>query len=683
MGLLLRPDTYYTRSEDGLYLLTYEGPAIVGGGSAYPLLVRLAPYLDGRRSLSDLTANLTGQRRDMVRQLITVLIAKGAITTYGQAPSVTPGQADGYHREVSFLSWQTGSALQTFRQYRAETVAVVGPVELVPAVAAAALRSGSAQVRLLTEEPGAGWDALLTEVERGRRDPGQLVTPVRLDADADADAVALALRGAGLVLHVRDRPAVRQVRVLEGVCVASHTDLFQALLREDGVWFLSCGPRAGAGVRWSSVARRLGAGHRGVGATRPGRADGTARAVAAAQLVSRAFRTVTGAARPEPAGVTRLDPATLGSGVHAVVPHPFEAQVEALTAETVRGCIEERRAAAPLDPEVFSRRAVACMDDRLGIFGRPEEGGLGQLPLRVCEIEVSDPVGLLGEGAAPIRVFGTGLDFASARLAAGLNAFSAYGALMLDPRRLIGTDHKPIFAGDLDPDLALRDVRVRTGHLPGVALTDGRIRLVPVSRAFPALHAVDRAEAVSPGTASAYGWQEAVTTGVLAQVRRLTLDEMVTAGRPSPRLDLDAVALDPVGERYRTILAATGERVTAHDITGTLSVPTVLCQVGRAAQGCASGLSIAGALRDALAEAVVSYQSVLHGQPAYAPPPIPAPSSSSEPERRWLGADPLDLDAIVAALAAQGWQPVAVPLDHDPEVSAVMPHTVHVVVTRD
>ncbi|MEU4777342.1 YcaO-like family protein [Micromonospora sp. NPDC023633] len=683
MGLLLRPDTYYTSSEDGLYLLTYEGPVIVGGNSAYPLLARLAPYLDGRHSLADLTANLTGQRRDMVRQLVTVLIAKGAITPHDQAPPVTPEQVDGYHREISFLSHLTDSALQTFQDYRAETVAVVGPVELVPAVAAAALRSGSAQVRLLTEEPGTGGDALLTEVERGRRDPGQRVTRTRCDADADADAVAAALHGAGLVLHVRDRPAVDQVRVLEGVCAASHTDLFQALLIDDGVWFLSRGPRAGAGARWPSVARRLRARHRGAGTARSRRADSTARAVAAAQLVSRALRTVTGAARPEPAGVTRLDPDTLGSEAHAVVPHPFEAEVEASTVEAVRGRIEQRRAAAPLDPEVFSRRAAGCMDDRLGVFGRPVEGDLGQLPLRVCEIEVSDPVGLLGAGSVPLRVFGTGLDFAAARLAAGLNAFSAYGSLMLDPRRLVGADHEPIFAGDLDPDLALRDARVWAGHLPGIALTDGRIRLVPVSRAFPALRAADRAGPIPPGVASAYGWREAVTTGILAQVRRWTLDEMVTAGQPCPRLDLDAVALDPVGDRYRAILAAAREQVVAHDITGTLSVPTVLCQVGRAARGCASGLSMAEALRDALAEAVVSYQSKLHGQPAYAPPPIPAPASSSGPEGHRPGADPLDLDAVVAALAAHGREAVAVPLDHDPEVSAVMPNTVHVVVTHD
>lgn len=328
------------------------------------------------------------------------------------------------------------------------------------------------------------------------------------------------------------------------------------------------------------------------------------------------------------------------------------------------------------------------MDDRLGVFGRPAEGDLGQLPLHVCQIEVSDPVGLLGRRPDPLRVFGTGLDFASARLAAGLNAFSAYGALMLDPRRLVGTDHEPIFARTVDPELALRDDGVRAaGHVRGWAVKDGRIRLVPASRAFPVLGCGHRAGLLPSGVASAYGWEEAVTTGALAQIRRLTLDEMATARQPSPRLDLYAAPLDPVGARYRAILAAVSEEVVAYDVTGTLSVPTVLCQVGREARGCASGLSMAAALRDALGEAIVSYQSSLHDQPAYAPPPIPAPpipAPWSPPGRdhRRSGSDPLDLDAIAAILTAHGRELVAVPLDHDPEVSAVMPNTVHVVVAR-
>ncbi|MGX7672523.1 YcaO-like family protein [Plantactinospora sp. DSM 117369] len=687
MGLLLRPDTYYTSSEGGLYLLTYEGPVIVGGESAHPLLARLAPYLDGRYSLTDLTANLTGQRRDMVRQLIGVLIAKGAITPDGEAPSGSPEQVDGYHNEISFLSYLTDSALQTFQDYRAETVAVVGQADLVPAVAAAALRSGLAQVRMVTRKE-VGWDVMLTEAERGRRDPGQHISRTPLDAEADADAIAAALHGAGLVLHVRDRPTVDQVRLLEQVCAASHTDLLQALLLEDTVWFLSSGPRAGAGARWPSVARRRLARHAAVdGAAWREQAGSAARSVAAAQLVFRAFRTVTGAARPEPAGIVRLDQTTLSSAVHAAVPHPFEAEAEAPTAASLLGRIEERRAAAPLDQETFSRRAARCMDDRLGVFGRPVEGDLGQLPLHVCQIEVSDPVGLSGQCPDPLRVFGTGLDFASARLAAGLNAFSAYGSLMLDPRRLVGIDHEPVFAPDVDPDLALLDDRLRAGYLQGCTLTDGRIRLVPVSRAFPALRPAHRARPVPPGIASAYSWQEAVTAGTLAQVRRLTLGEMTAARRPFPRIDMDAVPLDPVGTRYRGILAAVPEEVVVQDITGTLSVPTVFCRVGREARGCASGLSMAEALRDALAEAVVSYQSLLHGQPAYAPPSIPAPSipapaSSHGEARRKSGSDPLDLDAVVAILTAHGREPVVVPLDHDPEVSAVMPNTVHMVVAR-
>ncbi|WP_026413553.1 YcaO-like family protein [Actinomadura oligospora] len=663
MGLLLRPDTYYTSSDDALYLLTYDGPVVVGGGSAHPLLTRLAPHLDGSRSLDELTAGLTGPRRDMVRQLVTVLLDKGAITQHDLERR--PGPAGGYRNEASFLDHFANA--RTFHDYRAEPAVVVGQGHLVPAAVAAALCSGLADVRVVTGEPeaGPGWAA------RGRRDPGQRLRHLPWD-----DGTAAALDGAGLVLHVGDRPEPDRARRLERLCASAGIDLFQAFLLDGAVWSLSSGPRAGDGPGWSSLARRHAGRFGGTGEAAP---DSPALDVAAAQLVHQAFRTVTGAARPAPGGIARLDGTTLRREPHAALPHPFERPAETPTVAAFQARTRALRTSPPLTPETFSQRAARCADDALGIFGRPEEGALAQLPLHVCEVETSDPVGLLGPRDVPPRVFGTGLDFASARLAAALNAFSAYGSLMVDPRRLVGPDHEQAFPGDADPDQALSRLRedAHDRFVHGYALTDGRVRLVRASLAFPVLNPTARHLPVPPGVASAYTWRDAVTAGVLAHVGRLTLEEMTAEARPRPRIDLDTAPLDRAGARYRAILAAVDEEVVVHDVTGTLSVPTVFCDVGRKAGSCASGLSLTDALRAALAEAVLGYQSRLHGQPSYAPPPVPEPppSCASAPAPAAV-----DLQTVAAALSAHGHEPVAVPLDHDPEVSAVMPNTVHVVV---
>ena len=129
MGLLLRPDVYYTRSDDGLYMLTHEGPVFFGGRSVHPLLVKLAPYLNGCHSLAELTENLSGERREMVRKLLTALMAKGTIKQIPEANGFAPddaGQRIDHRDEVSFLGYFHDSGCRTFRDYRAEKTVVIG-----------------------------------------------------------------------------------------------------------------------------------------------------------------------------------------------------------------------------------------------------------------------------------------------------------------------------------------------------------------------------------------------------------------------------------------------------------------------------------------------------------------------------------------------------------------------------
>lgn len=202
MGLLLRPDAHYTKSDGGLYLLTHEGPVFLPGRAVHPLLTRLAPYLNGDRSLDELTANLSGERREMVRRLVVALIDRGVVRT-GQRitpelpvpaePLETPG-GSAYRGEAGFLSYFRDSGHAAFQEYRNERAVVVGQGALVPAVAAAALRSGLAFVHLVTPDQG---DALLPAVEEGRRDPEQRVTHATLGSAAFGPE----LKSATLVLH--------------------------------------------------------------------------------------------------------------------------------------------------------------------------------------------------------------------------------------------------------------------------------------------------------------------------------------------------------------------------------------------------------------------------------------------------------------------------------------------------
>jgi hypothetical protein len=135
---------------------------------------------------------------------------------------------------------------------------------------------------------------------------------------------------------------------------------------------------------------------------------------------------------------------------------------------------------------------------------------------------------------------------------------------------------------------------------------------------------------------------------------------------------------------YLAMVAALGEPVTVHDVTGPLGVPTLACQLaGRTvAYGCAARAT--DALADGLGRLLLAYQARADAEPAYAPAPVPdlparLRGSATRPVEP---GPPLGVPDLVAALARRGYHCAAVPLDHDPEVHQAIPYVAHVVVTE-
>jgi hypothetical protein len=213
--------------------------------------------------------------------------------------------------------------------------------------------------------------------------------------------------------------------------------------------------------------------------------------------------------------------------------------------------------------------------------------------------------------------------------------------------------------------------------------------------------------------AAAYSWAQAVQAGLVAHCRTLTVADALASSEAFPLVTWAAGAATrgrigkytqgaapevaaahatavpmepPAGEAtgwYLAMVAALGEPVTVHDVTGPLGVPTFACQLaGRTvAYGCAT--SAADALADGLGQLLLAYQARADAQPAYAPAPVPdlpahLRGSATRPVEP---GPPLGVPDLVAAMARRGCRAAAVPLDHDPEVHRAMPYVAHVVVT--
>jgi hypothetical protein len=618
MGLLLRPDAYYAETAEGVYFLSHHGESALSGRSAHQVIERMARFLDGRHTLLDLTADLAPERRDMVRGLVTALLARGVIREV-PVGEVELGDAD---LETTYVGYFRDSARYHVQRFRRTVALTVGTGVLHRAVASRAVAAG------LRSATGSRCD---------------------------------------VVLHASDRPAAEDADRLERWCADAGVPVAHALALNDAIWIAGAG-----GVGWSSCRRRLRARRSGQPDAAPLEVGELAATVAASQLVHDVFQTVTAVAGAGTRQLTRLDPLTLASEVCAVLPHPF-----------ARDVVRSDRADLPasMPPESWSERAMVCVGDHVGVLGVPTERTYSQIPLHVCAIEVSDPVGLLDPREPLPSVFGAGADFATARRRAALSGLACYGSLMVDPRRLDFVDGRPADPG-CDPDQTLMRLRSgqSTGLVRGYGLADDNTHLVDVVKVFPALRTPVSAYRPQPGVAAGHDWNEAVTLGLLDHCLRLTMAGLAGTTVPFAAVDLDGAALDANGERCRALVGAIGEPVTVYDLTRVLGVPTMVCCLGSTPAGCASGVSVGQALTGAMEQALLRYQARLDRQPSYAPPPVgdlPVHLRGGNVVR------PPEVPAMATAdlaaiLLARGLRPVAVPLDHDPEVCSVLPHVVHV-----
>lgn len=672
--LILRHDLYRAESEDGAFFLAHHGDIVLRGRSVHRWIDRLAPYLDGSLTLGDITSALPRDRRRYVESLITSLLQRGVVRERpnGKLPD-GQSRADAAEPpedppEVGFLGYFRDAPVSGFDRYRDSAVLVAGSEALVPFVVRALLCSGCRRIRTTSSAVPSG--------DRVERRTAATATE-RRELIAASDAV----------VRLSDRASTDPE--LDELCAVRAIPIAQAALLDGQAWLspLSGGSASGAAaggtgngdavggraVAWSAGLRRL-SGKEPVGDP----VDSTLATVVANQLVQRMFLTVTGVRARMPA--RRIDAESLAGSDHELLAHPFGAAAGTETADEFADRIAQLELGPRIDAEEFARRTAACVDARTGIFAEVREGALAQLPLRVSRTTVAGPVGLLPPDAPRPVVTGAGPDFATARHDTALAALERYASLMVDPRRLLTEDGQPLVAPDAAPERALEALRAEelAGWARGFDLVDRRVRLVRAESAFPPL----RGDFSPPvGVSAAYDWPAAVEAGLAAHCERWTVAEARSVHRRFPRLDPWAHHAGGTTEDFLHLLAAVGESLAVHDITGRLDAPAVAFCLGGRTASYACGSTMSAALHRGAKRALLSYQARREAESAdlqdvaELPEVARGEQFTDRPSR-----DPVDL---AAALARRGHRPVVVPLDHDREVHRAVPGLVHVVVCHD
>ena len=629
----LKNDTLYVPSENGIYFAASHGNFALQGPQIYQWVDRIAPFLDGSRTLEDLVDGLPAAQVEMVSGLVTLLAERGYVKDVAddEPHSLEPDEEEAFSAEIAFVDHYRGSAARRFQTYRESRVLMVGAGTTLTGLVHAGLQSGLRTAHVLVTGECVTDRARHTEyLELAReRDPGQRLVehPAAGLADPALDAT---IAGFDAVLHVSDRAMTGRALRLSRACARAGVSLVQAVVLGDTAWI---GPVSAGGACWECTWRRL-LGH---GAPHPGdpwadRADepageflaGPTASMVANHVGFELFRHVTGAQPDDARAVlTELDLETLDTRVHPVSRHPL-CRVHGARAGTGRGARAERlgrlEQGPPLDPDVIAKAAAELFAERTGVLGTLDECDVEQLPLKVCRATVSNPTG--SPGPEPAVVFGVARDYAGARLRATVRGCEVYAATLASVPSMLGV-------------------------------------------------------------ASGLTLAEAVTRGMVDRCRALTLAAASADGPAFPRVDAHAVDAEPV-QRYLRVAGTFAGVPDVHDVTGRLGVPTfVACRADRTIAS-AADLDPLRAL-ELLLEAVLQHdQSRANGQPAYAPPAVAQLPACRRRGARVTGLrvapepDHRHWETLSGRLADAGHRTVVEPLDGDPVLAAVLPYIVWV-----
>ncbi|WP_328306726.1 hypothetical protein OG432_01060 [Streptomyces sp. NBC_00442] len=385
--LLLRSDVFLTPSGSGtVHVRSSRGTDLIAAPGIAGWLDRLAPFLDGTRTVDMLLDGLDGPRRSVVLRVLQ------RIDGHGLLEDLAAREPDP----------------RTVRYPRVRAL-VLGTPAAVGALTDALRLTGLSAITPVTDP-----EAARKELATGGH-----------------DALLLLARGddAGTVARLDDECRVRGV-------------WFAAAVRDAESWWL--GPMLAPGAD-RGAGGWLGGWLRVHGTRSTPRIPhvpcGAAEfaATVLAHHFQRDFLAATTAAPDGPGRLTRLDTATLTTTSHLYRPHPAAVPAAPESAARFLARIASLRAGPAVGPEEFSRRAAGCIDERGGLLAELDEGALPQFPRHAARAVVRDP----RTGRPEHQVHATGGDFSAARLRTARRALARYALLALDPRRYVAAPAGP------------------------------------------------------------------------------------------------------------------------------------------------------------------------------------------------------------------------------------------------
>ncbi len=669
----------------------------------YRWIEKLAPYLDGQHTLEEIIDGLDQERRAMVTDLVTTLLANHFLkdTSHDLPHTLSSLELATYAPEIAFIDSFCDSAAYRFEQFRAHQVLVIGSGLTLTGLVHASLKCGLRQVAVVTAQD-CGTNAHCYHDLLHKGDPQQTLQEIAApDWDNEAEVLAI-LRPFDTILHISDQPMLARARMLNRLCVTYAKNLLQATVVDDHAWI---GPLVRPDVAgcWECAWRRLQGNLANMQeqfscydfqdqTTLPISrfvAQPTA-ALIANQLSFELLKYVTEAGPVETVQkLIEVDLETLHSQPHSFLPHPLCSVCQhpvPRTKAAFLATIHQLEQGEPLDQDLFSKQVIPCFETRLGLFSSLDEDDYTQLPFMMCKAVISNPMPQENLGN-PLTVLGMGNRLSASRRRAALRACEVYASSIVDQRLLPSREMQqdlPVQADRFICDVPLAEVKE---WVWASDLHTGQACLVPASFAYPGLRGLSPLSESRFGIGSGMSWAEALCRGLLNLCQHLTITQLCDDRyQPYPQVDLATTPLEPEGTSQRHILEyildKMNETLTVYDVTGLLQVPTFAFCLEDKTIAYSTQFTVAQALRDGLETALISWQLSREQTPVV--PTVPdlplvlrgndISIPSYEVPQGW----PERLKWLQLILRKKQWSAFAVPLDHDPALRKIQPYIAYV-----
>jgi hypothetical protein len=217
----LRQDLFFEPVPNGVKLFVGEEQRLLSGQNLYPLLQRLAPLLNGERSLEEIVAPLPTEKSAQVRTLVQNLHELQAVRDRAidrDAPPLEPHLRALYAPTLNFLESLSERVTPRFLSFREAHIVVIGSGSAMRSLAPALWEAGARRGQVILLEAGEHLGGIRQRLETQR----QLDTALEWTLESkplevlntDREAVITSLAQADLVVAVGEADAVAQAQQL-------------------------------------------------------------------------------------------------------------------------------------------------------------------------------------------------------------------------------------------------------------------------------------------------------------------------------------------------------------------------------------------------------------------------------------------------------------------------------------